>query len=117
MSRARNAVGGPIPDSLREYGEMINSSPRFSETLDGQPFYRGTVFDPNGDTGVLFASPTILSRLPRQLKHLLVDGTFKAVPRAPYSYQLLTASVIIFDKVSAFLFIYVINKLQFAIQF
>lgn len=98
MLRARNAVAGPIPATLQEYGAFLGVMPRFGLTLQGDEFYRGTIVDQNGHAGVLFASPTILARVPHLIQ-LHIDGTFKVVPPVPYSYQLLTVSVIFFDKV------------------
>lgn len=100
MQRSRREVQGPIPATLVDYGLALEARERYGHTMQGQPFYRATLQDDDGDTAVVFVSPTIEERLTPECTHAHFDATFKVTPAVPQSYQLLTMSVILFDTVS-----------------
>jgi hypothetical protein len=43
MYRSRQETLGNIPNTLEEYGTTLEATPRFSQTIGGDDFYRATL--------------------------------------------------------------------------
>lgn len=103
MYRARRAQMDIIPRTLEELGGALAHNDRLGKTVDGRPFYMGTISDGEGGSADIFSSPTFIPLL-HEVKELNIDGKFKVRPLTPPSRQLLTVKSMHFKKVSPLIF-------------
>ncbi|KAG8259712.1 hypothetical protein J6590_008748 [Homalodisca vitripennis] len=87
LTGAREALGTTV-----EHSKYATTWGKTSET---EKYYQGTVVDTNGDSSVVFVSPTFAEML-GQCSEILMDATFRGVPREnPPCNHLLTVFAVI----------------------
>lgn len=101
-----------IPDSLLELGQLLAlpRNSKYAQTNRNQPFFLGSISNPNEGTSVIFGSQKFMNML-LTAQEYHVDGTFKVRPTVPPSRQLLTVMTMYYGKVKPFCLF--LRKLKF----
>ncbi|XP_046664293.1 uncharacterized protein LOC124356985 isoform X2 [Homalodisca vitripennis] len=98
MWRERRFAMNRTPKSLVDFGTTVEHSKyatTWGKTSETEKYYQGTVVDTNGDSSVVFVSPTFAEML-GQCSEILMDATFRGVPREnPPCNHLLTVFAVI----------------------
>lgn len=98
MYRARREALPHIPQTLDEWGKLLDEQKEKFGLLEGEEFFKTTIGEENSRM-LVFVNPK-LSHLLHDANQLHCDGTFKCVPRIPKTRQLFTIMGNAFDHVS-----------------
>lgn len=106
MRRWRQLTTPNIPHSLQELSTILNSGewPRYSNCTSGL-FFSGSV-DVEDSHAIIFGNNNFLGNF-RDSQYTFIDATFKAVPRRPRFYQILTIFGTCMDHVSLSVFFFI----------
>lgn len=106
-----------LPKSVKEFEDLIqNYKEQYFYDERNLPFYREVWKTKSGESNVVFISESVLSKL-KELKvniHMLMDGTFKVLPRHIKFRQLYIISIMYEDRCYPLAFILMKKKTYYS---
>ncbi|XP_065205719.1 uncharacterized protein LOC135835409 isoform X2 [Planococcus citri] len=103
-SRAHRA-GERMPPTMEDLHELIEGSPEYRNTVDGELFYLG-----GNAENIVFVSPTTSELLNMPGITYTMDGTFKVCPKKPKIYQLFTIGAMFNNTFFAIVYAFMTRK-------